>query len=576
MSPAIRLFDRCLLARNSLKRRRTVISSRFFSCVVGLLAVIALAPSASAVSYSFSNIADTTTNGFTSFAGPSLNINGNLAFVGNTATHKGVYIGNGGGLTLLTRSDTSVYATYGGPSMNNDGRVSFHANRDGFLSDAIVIYSSTGLTELATGTITGSTPGAFAAFDSTMTSISSGGTSGGQVAGRVVFMAQTQDTNPRVGLHRGVNMIVVDSTAGNGSFSNYGSWQITGAGTTVFTATKNGVAGVFTATQGLGSVGTIAAVGGGGSFTGFTTASINAGGKVAFGASVTGANNIYLKTPSSSPTIFATNTGSYASFSGPVINNVGSIAFYATLDNGTFGIYSGPNPVTDKIIEKGASLFGSTVTGLSAPSFNDNGQLAFQVTLANGNVALVRASPVVAPVSLHSTNIGLSDTPGSAGFSIATTSGKAEVVADPLNASNGVIDMVDYPGGGGININKTMTVGSNFRVQFNYRFVSVGVVSVTLGNQTLMTINAPASGPGRDTFASVDQTFNLAAFGLSPGDLSSAFVLSGSGAQLHLDNIALNVPEPSTLWLLCSVAFLRGRVLQTRARLPARQCARPC
>ena len=50
-----------------------------------LATVLLLQLRAAATTYSFGDIADTTVNGFGSFLGPSININGDLAFVGANA-----------------------------------------------------------------------------------------------------------------------------------------------------------------------------------------------------------------------------------------------------------------------------------------------------------------------------------------------------------------------------------------------------------------------------------------------------------------------------------------------------------
>ena len=50
--------------------------------------------------------------------------------------------------------------------------------------------------------------------------------------------------------------------------------------------------------------------------------------------------------------------------SGPSINDAGAVAFFATLDAGGSGIFTGPDPTTDVVIRTGDLLFGATVTAL--------------------------------------------------------------------------------------------------------------------------------------------------------------------------------------------------------------------
>ncbi|WP_446385630.1 DUF7453 family protein [Coleofasciculus chthonoplastes] len=69
----------------------------------------------------------------------------------------------------------------------------------------------------------------------------------------------------------------------------------------------------------------------------------------------------------------------FVSLDSPIINNKGAIAFEAVLDTGEYGIFTGADPVADKVIAIGDPLFGSTVTslGVSDKGFNDAGQVAF-------------------------------------------------------------------------------------------------------------------------------------------------------------------------------------------------------
>jgi hypothetical protein len=61
------------------------------------------------------------------------------------------------------------------------------------------------------------------------------------------------------------------------------------------------------------------------------------------------------------------------------INNNGSVAFYASLDDGYHGIFTGPDPVADKVIAVGDPLFGGIVNELSLDNegINDDGTIAF-------------------------------------------------------------------------------------------------------------------------------------------------------------------------------------------------------
>jgi PEP-CTERM motif len=76
------------------------------------------------------------------------------------------------------------------------------------------------------------------------------------------------------------------------------------------------------------------------------------------------------------------------------------VAFLATLDAGGVGVFTGSHPVGDLVIATGDSLFGSPVTSLASFSpdgLNDIGQVAFGATLADGRQVIVRADPVAVP-----------------------------------------------------------------------------------------------------------------------------------------------------------------------------------
>ena len=73
--------------------------------------------------------------------------------------------------------------------------------------------------------------------------------------------------------------------------------------------------------------------------------------------------------------------------------------FSASLDAGGVGLFTGPDPVADKVIAKGDPLFDSTVTfvSLSTENLNDNGEVAFSYVLADG----LRGVAVAMPGSLE-------------------------------------------------------------------------------------------------------------------------------------------------------------------------------
>jgi hypothetical protein len=88
---------------------------------------------------------------------------------------------------------------------------------------------------------------------------------------------------------------------------------------------------------------------------------------------------------------------------GPAINSLGTVAFYTTLKPGPplppgsgvyAGIFTGPDPVADKVIAVGDPLFGSTVADVQFyRGMNDAGQIAFYAGIVGGPSGIFLAEP---------------------------------------------------------------------------------------------------------------------------------------------------------------------------------------
>ncbi|MBD2006028.1 MULTISPECIES: PEP-CTERM sorting domain-containing protein [Cyanophyceae] len=135
-----------------------------------------------------------------------------------------------------------------------------------------------------------------------------------------------------------------------------------------------------------------------GAFNSFSDPSINNLGTVAFSAVLdTGRSGVFTGNGTTTTTI-ADSRGAFNSFfSTPSINDFGTVAFLAGLDAGGSGIFTGNNPLKDKVIVTGDTLFGSTVQELSfyREGLNNSGQVAFFASLANGTGGIFRADPIV-------------------------------------------------------------------------------------------------------------------------------------------------------------------------------------
>ncbi len=364
--------------------------------VACLVALSASAGAAQAEPYTFIKIAEATGESFFDRFDnrPAVNADGVVAFKGGYLGGSGIYTGSGGPTTTIADS-SGEFAQFGEPSINAGGTVAFFASPK---------TGGTGIYTHKAGTITPialSSGPIFSGFNSEL-SINSGGT--------VAFYGQRAQTagNGVVGIYTGNGgpiTTVVQNT--DPDFAAIGVRQsINDAGTVAFIARPSAAstaAGIFTRNASVTQQIVEASLPGAGSiFNGAPDApSINSTGTVAF---VVGNNpegrGIYfgsggtpLDIPDSgnpgSPTTFVDGRGPFGDqfYDGPAINDDGMIAFQSVLDAGFQGIFTGPDPILDKVIAVGDALFGSTVNQLvfGHQGLNNGGQIAFWYRLDQGS-----------------------------------------------------------------------------------------------------------------------------------------------------------------------------------------------
>jgi len=98
---------------------------------------------------------------------------------------------------------------------------------------------------------------------------------------------------------------------------------------------------------------------------------------------------VYVATPTpfNDPpdlTPVADTTGAFVSFGEVDIDNAGSVVFEAYLAGGGRGIFTGPDPVADKIVATGDTLGGEVVTDVQLGHLNDGCQLSLLTVSSNG------------------------------------------------------------------------------------------------------------------------------------------------------------------------------------------------
>lgn len=113
----------------------------------------------------------------------------------------------------------------------------------------------------------------------------------------------------------------------------------------------------------------------------------------------TGGQDILTRLTGESLLPKVTTAGFYDSFDRLSFSKNGDLAFLAELDVPGTGeaIYTGPDPIADRLIGPGDVLFGKTVTRVElAPydAINDAGQIAFAVRFADDTAKIVKAVPI--------------------------------------------------------------------------------------------------------------------------------------------------------------------------------------
>jgi hypothetical protein len=101
----------------------------------------------------------------------------------------------------------------------------------------------------------------------------------------------------------------------------------------------------------------------------------------------------------STTTLIVDGNGALSRFGNRSINNEGAIAFVARPAGfqGN-GVFTGPDPIADKVISDGDLLFGRPVltTAMTQKSLNDSGQIAFLAFFHDGTSGIFRANPIPA------------------------------------------------------------------------------------------------------------------------------------------------------------------------------------
>jgi hypothetical protein len=357
--------------------------------------------------YTFTKVADSVEDGFdpNSFGCAAINTPGDIAFkAGRLApdgfnTIPGVYRANADGTLTTIAEDQKRFVFIGfNPSINDSGQVSFAARLDGGNKpDTEAIFRGEGkkLTTIATTADRFN----FFGFD---TSINN--------SGEVAFTAELDEElgfdeglfSGSGGKKSGVRTHYLTSTSDfDGSDSRP---SINNLGDIAFRESVNFESGIF-----VGREGDFAQIVAPDPDVSVQAPVLNDARTAAFQRSFFDeATQEFVEeivTGNGGPlTTVADTRGEFASFGfrPPSLNNEGDVAFLATLDDGTSGIFVGSDPSADRVIATGDTLEGSTIQNLTfcEEGLSDSGELAFVAQLEDAatpdgfRVAVFRATPV--------------------------------------------------------------------------------------------------------------------------------------------------------------------------------------
>jgi hypothetical protein len=336
-------------------------------------------PSAVAGEYTFRLIADST-GPFTLVSAPSsFRDDGMLVFLAAYRGSRGFGIYASDGTTTTTIADTSgPFTEVGGGVINADGMVSFWAE------DGTTAYIFKG--DGASNTLIADTTGEFR-YLAAAPAINADG--------RVAFCAQLHGGEEGIYVGDGTTTETIVDTQGPFSYF-FGKIGFDAGDTLAFwAALDSGHGGIFTSD---GETTTTIADTTGEFYRFDSDPDMTPDGIVAFAAELdcSGPRGVFVG-DGDSIFMVADDTGPFDYLRGPEINTRGTVAFYGRLDSGNRGIFTGPDPESDKVIMTGDELFGAAVELLMIGDMNNLDEISFNAILSDGRGVVAVATPIPEP-----------------------------------------------------------------------------------------------------------------------------------------------------------------------------------
>lgn len=349
---------------------------KWLSVATTVAVSFSLLPTNEAFAFTFTKIAETNET-FSSFGfWPAINNQGTVAFSAELRSGgSGIFVGNGGITTTIADTSGILSLFSSRPAINNAGVVAFGANLKTIGSG---IYSVDSKGTLTTIVESNQPRGVFG--DPLINNDGTVAFASAINGGRAIFTSSN-----------GILRTIADTT--NNPYSFFDGYAINDEGRVAFSARQvNGDAGILISD----GENTTTAVDTSDRFSFLFPPVINNSGIVAFKGVIKALAGEGIFTVNDGKlTTIADNSDQFNFFENPAINNSGTVAFKGVLRTGSLGIFTGSNPLTDKVIAAGDPLFGSTVTDLflSNQGLNDANQLAFYAKLADGTTGIFRADP---------------------------------------------------------------------------------------------------------------------------------------------------------------------------------------
>jgi len=330
-----------------------------------------------AIAYSFTRLIESN-NTFSGFGAPVINNQGTVVFQGFTGGGEVIFASQNGSLIPLADTKGAFSEVVAGDlDLNDRGTVAFRAQ---LKTGGSGIFTSNGGTVIPVATSSNAFDlGAFPAIN------------------RQGAIAYTQGAFPgseQVFVNsRGVTTVIPAS--GRSLLSGP---DINDRGTVVFAASLDGTTtnfGLFRFQDGQTAL--VAQAGQG--FSGIGAPRINGAGTIVFNGANNNGYSIYRVQDGRVEKVIATTDGVFNYVTQADLNNRGKVAFLGAIPFQGFGIYTGADPLSDKVIAPGDILEGQRVTSVSfsGRGLNNVGQIAFTAQLSDGVRAVFLANPEAIP-----------------------------------------------------------------------------------------------------------------------------------------------------------------------------------